>query len=105
MKTERDYGSTRRYRIESLHQLRLMADRFDPVDIGIQLGSEGNVVSRMLLQYRRNRNGRHWWMHSLSHSSERYYTEPQLRRETRIIEGIEKGALFVELDMSERNDF
>ena len=96
----------KRVRIESLDQLRVIANRFDPVDIGILYnpieiaGQQVTPRSSKLIQYRRNRNGRHWWIHSMSDSSERYYTEPQLRRQTNIVEAIEKGALYREIDLN-----
>ncbi len=102
------HGHTRRFHVESLDQLRVMANRFDPLAIAIRYGpvdvaSEPIVfVSSKLIQYRRSRNGRHWWMHSMGDGSEGYYTEPQLRRRTTIVDAIAKGSLYAELDVPEK---
>ena len=95
----------RRMRVESLDQLRVMANRDAPIDIGIsfQLGKEA-LRSSKRVQYRRNRNGRHWWMWEGISDTERYYTEPQLRRHTNVVEAIEKGAFYCELDVNAHAD-
>ena len=92
--------------IESLDQLRVMANRDDPLDIAIRYGpvdvagKPSVFVASKLIQYRRNRNGRHWWVCSMIDGSEFYYTEPQLRRNTNILEAVAKGALYAEIDMA-----
>jgi len=89
-----------RVRIESLDQLRVMANRDEPVDIGITFQRGDEVLrSSKRIHYRRNRNGRHWFLWEGITDTERYYTTPQLRRQTNIVEAIEKGACSCEIDL------
>ena len=88
----------RRVQVESLDQLRIMAQR--PIDAHILL-NDGTPRSSKRIQYQHNRNGRHWWMHESIGDSERYYTERQFASSTNIVEAIGKAALYVELEIEE----
>ncbi len=88
----------RRVQVESLDQLRIMAQR--PIDAHILL-NDGTPRSSKRIQYQHNRNGRHWWMYESIGDSERYYTERQFASSTNIVEAIGKAALYVELDIEE----
>ncbi len=88
----------RRVQVESLDQLRIMAQR--PIDAHILL-NDGTPRSSKRIQYQHNRNGRHWWMYEHIGDSERYYTERQFASSTNIVEAIGKAALYVELDIEE----
>ena len=87
----------RRFQLESLDQLRIMAQR--PVDAFILFErGDDSARSSKRIQYQHNRNGRHWWMYESVGDSERYYTERQFASSTNIVEAIGKAALYVELD-------
>jgi len=88
----------RRVQVESLDQLRIMAQR--PIDAHILL-NDGTPRSSKRIQYQHNRNGRHWWMYESIGDSERYYTERQFASSTNIVEAIGKAALYVELEIEE----
>ena len=87
-----------RVQVESLDQLRIMAQR--PIEAYILLG-DGTARSSKRIQYQHNRNGRHWWMYDYMGDSERYYTERQFARDTNIVTAIGKAALYVELELTE----
>jgi hypothetical protein len=89
--------NVRRFQVESLDQLRIMAQR--PVDAYILLvRGDDSARSSKRIQYQHNRNGRHWWMYESVGDSERYYTERQFASSTNIVEAIGKAALYVELE-------
>jgi len=89
--------NVRRFQLESLDQLRIMAQR--PVDAFILFErGDDSARSSKRIQYQHNRNGRHWWMYESVGDSERYYTERQFASSTNIVEAIGKAALYVELE-------
>jgi hypothetical protein len=89
--------NVRRFQVESLDQLRIMAQR--PVDAYILFErGDDSARSSKRIQYQHNRNGRHWWMYESVGDSERYYTERQFASSTNIVEAIGKAALYVELE-------
>ena len=89
--------NVRRFQVESLDQLRIMAQR--PVDAYILFErGDDSARSSKRIQYQHNRNGRHWWMYESVGDSERYYTERQFASSTTIVEAIGKAALYVELE-------
>ena len=89
--------NVRRFQVESLDQLRIMAQR--PVDAFILFKrGDDSARSSKRIQYQHNRNGRHWWMYESVGDSERYYTERQFASSTNIVEAIGKAALYVELE-------
>ena len=90
--------NVRRMQVESLDQLRIMAQR--PVEAFIALG-DGSIRSSKCIHYQHSRNGRHWWMFEYITSTERYYTERQFADETNIVAAIGKAALYVELELTE----
>ncbi len=87
-----------RVQVESLDQLRIMAQR--PIDAYILLGAE-QARSSKRIQYQHSRNGRHWWMYDYLSDSERYYTERQFANDTNVVAAIGKAALYVELELTE----
>ena len=92
----------RRVQVESLDQLRTMAQR--PIEAYILVGellTENAFRSSKSIHYQHNRNGRHWWMYESIGDSERYYTERQFASDTNIVEAIGKAALYVEIDIEE----
>ncbi len=93
--------SVSRLQVESLDQLRIMAQR--PVEAFIALG-DGSIRSSKCIHYQHSRNGRHWWMFEYITSTERYYTERQFADETNIVAAIGKAALYVELELTELNN-
>jgi hypothetical protein len=89
--------NVRRFQVESLDQLRIMAQR--PVDAYILFErGDDSARSSKRIQYQHTRNGRHWWMYESVGESERYYTERQFASSTTIVEAIGKAALYVELE-------
>lgn len=89
--------NVRRFQVESLDQLRIMAQR--PVDAYILFErGDDSARSSKRIQYQHNRNGRHWWMYESVGDSERYYTERQFASSTNIVEAIGKAALYVEFE-------
>ena len=89
--------NVRRFQVESLDQLRIMAQR--PVDAFILFEhGDDSARSSKRIQYQHNRNGRHWWMYESVGDSERYSTERQFASSTTIVEAIGKAALYVELE-------
>jgi hypothetical protein len=81
--------------IESLDHLHKVANGEDgqpSVEVNLLVGIGG--FTRKYVQWRHNRNGRHWWVEEGGDDG-CYYTDPQLARETNIIEGIEKRALIL----------
>src|SRR5947209_10596724 len=87
-----------RVQIESLDQLRIMAQR--PVEAFLALG-DGSIRSSKCLHYQHSRNGRHWWVFEYITSTERYYTERQFADETNVVAAIGQAALYVEFDGDE----
>ena len=89
--------NVRRFQVESLDQLRIMAQR--PVDAYILFErGDDSARSSKRIQYQHNRNGRYWWMYESVGDSERYYTERQFASSANIVEAIGKAALYVELE-------
>jgi hypothetical protein len=87
---------TTRTQVRDLAHLKELADGSDgqpPVECILLLNH--GAFTRKYIQYVKNGNGRNWWLEEDDNDGS-FYTDTRLAAQTNIIQGMQKGALYVE---------